>query len=233
MTSCYQNLGLNAEAEKCLRIMERGRSQTAYSLSKSDQTSQTTDLHQRYGVVTISTDVESLRLTSSSDSRSARSAAERTAQREGISTSAMLIPRVSRQIDKIRALSEKRLNAQLHEDNVRALYRRTQELLESARYEDTSVLNEWVASARGLIKDFGSQRDFFPWDKGARISANSQRPPKSMTTQADQSTGRLVNKAQEAAGRSQGNGWLLKLPECFLADNFCRRTQHRSCGSCG
>ncbi|KAL8747000.1 MAG: hypothetical protein Q9184_007665 [Pyrenodesmia sp. 2 TL-2023] len=87
--------------------------------------------------------------------------------------SAMLIPRPPKQHSKVRE-SEKRFKAQLHEEAMRTLYGRTQELLLQARGGDTYSLVPWMAATQELVNDFRSHRGFYPCERSLRAYEQSK-----------------------------------------------------------
>ncbi|KAL8768028.1 MAG: hypothetical protein Q9209_005632 [Squamulea sp. 1 TL-2023] len=152
VASCYKALGHEAQAEECCRIIA--------SLERD-----------QYDGRTMSAGLE-LDVSDKSEATIAGSI-EEVATSRAPATLAMLIShrlkRRTRQPDM-----NKELRAKLQEEMSRALYDRTQELLDQARQGDPEVMAQWMASSQELVNDFQSHRGFYPSDKGLRVYGRPQ-----------------------------------------------------------
>ncbi|KAL8701755.1 MAG: hypothetical protein Q9201_004736 [Fulgogasparrea decipioides] len=98
----------------------------------------------------------------STGTRPASSESNEAAPAEG--SVAMIIPPPLKKSLK-RPGSDKRFRAKLHDESIRILYRRTQELLARAREDDAEALVQWMAATQEIVDDFRSHRSFYPHDR--------------------------------------------------------------------
>lgn len=114
--------------------------------------------------------------------------------------SAMLMPRSSKQSSKHRE-SERRLRAQLHEERMRSLYGRAQELLELARNGDVQALAPWMAAAQELVNDFRSHRGFYPCDRSLKAYERSKSSAiESLKSRVNQAMQDIIGQLDTPAG---------------------------------
>ncbi|KAL8952176.1 MAG: hypothetical protein Q9222_001897 [Ikaeria aurantiellina] len=110
--------------------------------------------------------------------------------------SAMLVSRLAKPNTK-RPESDKRYQAQLHEQNLRTLYRRTQELLGGARNRNEEALSQWMMIAQELVDDFRSNRSFYPCDRGLKMYRSSAPSAlDSLKLQVDQTMQDIVGNSK-------------------------------------
>ncbi|KAL8660602.1 MAG: hypothetical protein Q9202_006378 [Teloschistes flavicans] len=154
MALCFQAVGFTVEAEECYRffLIQRSKTQIDEPSSKGEPLDgrECGTSAQRPKPISDTSVLETLvdgRLSGKS------------------MPLAMLVPPTSRRSLKHRE-PDKLFQAKQHGENMRTLYRRTQELLPRARAGDAEALVQWMAAAHELVDDFGSYRGFYPHDRG-------------------------------------------------------------------
>ncbi|KAI4287069.1 MAG: hypothetical protein L6R35_003675 [Caloplaca aegaea] len=114
-------------------------------------------------------------------------------------TSAMLIPRSSKHLSKHRT-SERKLKAQIHEERMRDLYGRTQELLVRARSGDVQALVPWMAATHELVDDFRSHRGFYPYDRSLKAYERSKSSAiETLNSQVNQAMQNIIGQLETPA----------------------------------
>ncbi|KAI4086363.1 MAG: hypothetical protein LQ344_007618 [Seirophora lacunosa] len=212
MAACYKSLGLRTEAEACHRIihdLELDRSSTYLHLPGRTNT----------GAAVGDPTVDTMGGTVSSNAQlqlseshlpESRAHAEVTSQQ---APSAMLMPRSSKHPSRHRA-SERRFKTQIHEERMRSLYGRTQELLERARSGDVQALVPWMAATHELVDDFRSHRGFYPCDRSLKAYERSK-------SSAIESLNSRVNQAmQDIIGQLDTPADDLGTDSALLVGNF-------------
>ncbi|KAL8775160.1 MAG: hypothetical protein Q9194_003848 [Teloschistes cf. exilis] len=155
MALCFQAVGSSVEAEECYRRFLNQRSKTQINETRSK------------GESLDGRDCSMLAVSRSepiSDTAVLETLVDGRLSGKSMPL-AMLIPPPSRRPLKYRE-PDKLFQAKQHGENMRTLYRRTQELLSRARAGDAEALVQWMAAAHELVDDFGSHRGFYPHDRG-------------------------------------------------------------------
>lgn len=201
MAFCYKSLGLGSEAESCYR--------TIVNLDRAPSSGRLPFPHiirsaAAEGEVTRDT-VSGMVLTNRQPWKNEGVVPQSSELGEFCSNqapSAMLIPRPPKQHSKIRE-SEKRFKAQLHEETMRTLYGRTQELLLQARGGDTQTLAPWMAATQELVDDFRSHRGFYPCDRSLRAYERSKSSAmESLKSQVNQAIQDIIGQLETPAGKA-------------------------------
>lgn len=194
MAFCYKSLGLGSEAEACYRHiveMEQDPSSTQPHLPLS------TTLTAVAGQTTSDTMGGMFQQPQANEA-----VASETSTFEGTphnpTPSAMLMPRSSKQSAKHRE-SERRFQAQLHEERLQSLYGRTQELLERARHGDAEALVPWMAATQELVDDFRSHRGFYPCDRSLKAYERSKSSAtESLKTRVNQAMQDIIGQLERS-----------------------------------
>ncbi|KAL9579876.1 MAG: hypothetical protein Q9212_004837 [Teloschistes hypoglaucus] len=205
MALCFQAVGSSVEAEECYRrfLSQRSKTQVDETGSKGES------LDGRDCSILAVSRPESI-------SNTAVLGTLVDGRLSGKSMPlAMLIPPPSRRPLKYRE-PDKLFQAKQHGENMRTLYRRTQELLSRARAGDAEALVQWMAAAHELVDDFGSHRGFYPHDRGptgpvqlASLATESGRIQRNQDTQ--ESVGRRCPDSAALQGDYRGipfSSWL-------------------------
>lgn len=201
MAACYKSLGLRTEAEACHRIihdLELDRSSTYFHLPRRTNA----------GAAVGDPTVDTMSGTVSSNAQlqlneshlpESHAHAEVTSQQ---APSAMLMPRSSKHPPRHRA-SERRFKTQIHEERMRSLYGRTQELLERARSGDVQALVPWMAATHELVDDFRSYRAFYPCDRSLKAYERSKSSAiESLNSRVNQAMQDIIGQLETPAGKA-------------------------------
>ncbi|KAL8842691.1 MAG: hypothetical protein Q9170_000466 [Blastenia crenularia] len=191
MAFCYKAVGLIPEAEACDRsimLLEQERTTTQLPLMADDiEVAVTGGTAKNMMDHVAKADQKWQNNEGTPSDRS-----DRTGLPKSIAPSAMLMPRPSKPFSKRRDV-ERRLQAQLHEERMRALYGRTQKLLDRARNHDGEALLQWMTAAQELVADFRSHRAFYPCDRSLKTHGQSRSSvTESLKHQVDQTMQDIV-----------------------------------------
>ncbi|KAL8707308.1 MAG: hypothetical protein Q9220_007651 [cf. Caloplaca sp. 1 TL-2023] len=156
MAVCYEAIGLNGAADECRRTLVA---------QEQDR------LNSQTGPMDLEVERDAEQCHQGSEGGTPSASVNRDVFERPMS-SAMLVSRLVKQTTKRRE-SEKRYQMQLHEQSLRTLYQRTQELLGAARDGHEEALTQWMVIAQKLIDDFRSHRSFYPSDKGLKMYRSS------------------------------------------------------------
>ncbi|KAL8643369.1 MAG: hypothetical protein Q9228_000002 [Teloschistes exilis] len=195
MALCFQAVGSSVEAEECYRLFLSQRSNPqideagskGYSLDGRD-----------HSISAVS------RPESVSDTAVLGTLVDGRLSRKSVPL-AMLIPPPSRRPLKYRE-PDKLFQAKQQGENMRTLYRRTQELLPRARAGDAEALVQWMAATHELVDDFGSHRGFYPHDRGptgpvqlASLTTESGRMKRNQDTQESVDKDQIGKRCRDSA----------------------------------
>lgn len=201
MASCYKSLGLELEAESCYRtIAKLDRSQSNTRLPFPHITSPAASegaftMDAVSGMVMSNRQPRTNELIVSASSELGEFGSNQ-------ALSAMLMPRPPKQHFKVRE-SERRFKAQLHEERMRTLYGRTQELLLQARTGDPRTLAPWMAATQELVDDFRSHRGFYPCDRSLRAYERSKSlAMETLKYQVNQAIQDIIGQLETPAGKA-------------------------------
>lgn len=201
MAFCYNNIGLSREAEACHRTIRNleidSRNAYNYSSPRATTTAMAGDTTTDTVNGAVSSNAQVRR--DESNVPESRALAEITNPQ---ATSAMLIPRSSKHLSKHRT-SERKLKAQIHEERMRDLYGRTQELLVRARSGDVQALVPWMAATHELVDDFRSHRGFYPYDRSLKAYERSKSSAiETLNSQVNQAMQNIIGQLETPAGRT-------------------------------
>ncbi|KAL8738627.1 MAG: hypothetical protein Q9181_000623 [Wetmoreana brouardii] len=170
MAICFQVVGLHVEAAECYRLFLNSQASTGIrpTSSESNEAAPAEGVPNTMDCATTAL--------GQSEAVSKCSMLEASADNNKISkfpgSVAMIIPPPLKKSLKRRG-SDKRFRAKLHDESIRILYRRTQELLDRARDDDAEALVQWMAATQEIVDDFRSHRGFYPHDRGLGVYGRS------------------------------------------------------------
>ena len=200
MAFCYKSIGRKAEADACYRSivnLEQDNESTRIRLAL--------DNNDALVVASTMTGLTDRTTAPNHQVRSTGSlwpeASDFTGVSEQTVPSAMLIPRAVKQQHK-RRNADKRLRAQIQEENIRTLYGRTQELLCRARTGEVEALLKWMTAAQELVDAFRSHRAFYPCDRNLKTHGQLKVSAiESLKFRVDQAMQNIVGQIGAPSGK--------------------------------